>query len=529
MNWRRRALLVARVHVRRRVRRALDRPKRSLLLVSLFLLPVVSLFGPEQFGGGGFAVGADGTVSGDGATARIAAVLPPVFTGVWLFLFLAGAFTVDDRLDDVDGGDLLVLGGGIRPTVLGVSLAEHARRLVLFGIWFVVGAVGVIVAGAGVAALPLGAVGFVLLLVSATTAGHAVGLFARRELLDRGLPVRRTGVALAVGVYLAFVAFVTLPIGVDLPLREVGAALPPAWFADWLLLEYPGAAVRPARLLGSVAFGGGVAVAGFLAKERLAADVWFRDPGPERDAGGGAALDAAGAVGRLVRPVVGPAAAAMTWQVLLRRLRSPTVLAIPVVGFLLVEQELRTGLPAEWYPLAVAGFAALALPAAVALNPLADEDVGLPLVLASGLGGRAFVAGYAAAAALSAWLGTAAALLVAGVLFGVRPVTAAAALAAVVPLTLLSVPVAVAAGTALPRNDAHETAASEGVGFPSKYAIAVYTLVVAVVAAPFAVAAAVAPGTLLALGAAGSLLLGVVAAAVGSRVAASRFESFVLD
>jgi hypothetical protein len=232
MNWRRRALLVARVHVRRRVRRALDRPKRSLLLVSLFLLPVVSLFGPEQFGGGGFAVGADGTVSGDGATARIAAVLPPVFTGVWLFLFLAGAFTVDDRLDDVDGGDLLVLGGGIRPTVLGVSLAEHARRLVLFGIWFVVGAVGVIVAGAGVAALPLGAVGFVLLLVSATTAGHAVGLFARRELLDRGLPVRRTGVALAVGVYLAFVAFVTLPIGVDLPLREVGAALPPAWFAD---------------------------------------------------------------------------------------------------------------------------------------------------------------------------------------------------------------------------------------------------------------------------------------------------------
>jgi hypothetical protein len=219
----------------------------------------------------------------------------------------------------------------------------------------------------------------------------------------------------------------------------------------------------------------------------------------------------------------------MTWQVLLRRLRSPAVLAVPVVGFLLVEHELRTGLPAGWYPLAVAGFAALALPAAVALNPLADEGVGLPLVLASGLGGRAFVAGYAAAAALSAWLGTAAALLAAGVLFGVRPVTAAAALVAVVPLTLVTAPVAVAAGTALPRNDAHETAASEGVGFPSKYAIAVYTLVVAVVAAPFAVAAAFAPGTLLALGAAGSLLLGVVAAAVGSRVAASRFESFVLD
>ena len=527
MSWPRRAVLVARVLVRRRIRRALARPKRSALLVGLFLLPVASLFAPESVGGGGFAVGADGTVSGDGATVRIAEILPPVFSAFWLFFFVVGAFTVDDRLDDVDGGDLLVLGGGVRATVLGVSLAEHARRLVLFGIWFVAGAVGVIVAGAKATSLPLGAVGFVLLLLSATTAGHAVGLFARRALLDRGLPVRTTGLVLAGGSYLAFVAFVVLPIDVDLPLRAVGTALPTAWFADWLLLEYPGATVSPARLLGSIVFGSTVVVAGFLAKERLAADVWVRDPGPDREAGGRTGLTVADAVRRLVRPVGGPAAAALAWQVFLRRLRRPVLLSIPVVGFLVVEHELRRGLPPEWYPLAVAAYAGVTLPAAVALNPLADEGVGLPLVLASGLGGRAFVTGYTAAATLLAWLGTAAAVSVVGVLFGVSASHAATALAAAPLITVATAPVAVAAGTVLPRNDAHETADSEGIGLPSKYAFAVYVVVVALVTAPIVVAAVFASG--LALGGVSSLLLAAAAALVGTWIATRRIEAFVLD
>jgi ABC-2 type transport system permease protein len=528
MSWPR-PLLVARVLLRRRVRRALARPKRSALVGLLFLVPFLSLFAPERFGGGGFAVGENGTVSGDGATVRIAAILPPVFTAIWLLFFLAGAFTVDSRLDEVDGGDLLVLGGGVRATVLGVSLAEHARRLTLFGIWFVVGGLLIVVAGGGITSLPLGAVGFVLLLASASTAGHAVGLSARRALLNRGLPVRLTGVAIAVGGYLAFTAYTILPIGVDLPLRSVAASLPTAWFADWLLLEYPGATVDPARLLGSVVFGGTVAVSGFLAKERLAADVWFRDPGPEVDAGGSGSLGVVDGVRRLVRPLLGPAAAALSWQVVLRRLRSPAALVFPLAGLVVFQHDVRAALPAEFYPLAAAAYFGLTIPPAVALNPLADEGVGLPLVLGSGLGGRAFVAGYSAAAVLLSSVATVATTVVAGLLFGFSPIYAAAALVLVVLIGSVAAPTAVGAGTALPRNDAHETVDSEGVGLPSKFAFGVYLLVVAAAAVPFAAAVVLRGGAVtLALGAVGSLLLGSVAAAVAARDAANRFDGFVL-
>lgn len=528
MSWPR-PLLVTRVLLRRRIRRALDRPKRSALVGLLFLVPFLSLFVPESLGGGGYAVSETGTLSGDGATVRIASILPPVFTVIWLLFFLAGAFTVDSRLDDVDGGNLLVLGGGVRATVLGVALAEHARRLTLFGIWFVVGGLLVVAGGGGITSLPLGAVGFVLLLASASTAGHAVGLFARRELLNRGLPVRLTGVALAVGGYLAFTAYAILPIGVDLPLRSIAASLPTAWFADWLLLESPGATVDPRRLLGSVVFGGSVAVAGFLAKERLAADVWFRDPGPEVDAGGSGSVGVVDGVRRLVRPVLGPTGAALSWQVVLRRLRSPAALVFPVAGVVIFQHDVRAVLPAELYPLAAAAYFGVTIPPAVALNPLADEGGGLPLVLGSGLDGRAFVAGYAAAATVLAVVTTAATTGVAGLLFGVSAVHAAAALVLVVLLAFLTASIAVGAGTALPRNDAHETVDSEGVGLPSKFAFGVYALVVAAAAVPFAAAVVLANGAAtFALGAGGSLLLVGAAAVVAARDAATRFDGFVL-
>jgi len=529
MSWHRRTRLVARVLLRRQVRRALDRPRRTVLMGLLFLLPALSLFGPESLGGGGFAVGDNGTISGEGTTVQVTGILPPLFTALWLLLFLGGAFTVDSRLDDVDGGDLLVLGGGIRATVLGVSLAEHARRLAFFGIWFVAGGLVVVVGGGGLTTLPLGAVGFVLLLASASTAGHAVGLLARRTLLNRGLPVRTTGVALAVGGYLTVSAYMLVPLPIDLPLRSVAASLPTAWFADWLLLESPGTSVDSARLLGSAVFGGSVTVAGFLAKERLAADVWFRDPGAELDSSGSGGVGVVDAVRQVVRPVLGPAAAALSWQVVLRRLRSPGALVFPFVGVVVFQHDVRAGLAAEWYPLAAAAYFGVTVPPAVALNPLADEGVGLPLVLGSGLGGRAFVAGYTAAAVLLSSVVTTATVLVVGLLFGFSTIHAVTAVVGVVLLAVLVGPIAVGAGTALPRNDANETVDSEGVGLPSKFALGLYVLVVAAAAVPFAAAVVFAGGGVtFASGAVTSLLLAGVAAAVAARNAAARFDGFVL-
>jgi hypothetical protein len=528
MSSARRALLVATVLLKRRIRRALDRPLRTGVTLVPFLFPFAVLVAPRGVGGAGFAMGPNGTVSNGEAAIDIAGIMPGVFAGLWLFIFLGGAFAVDDRLDDIDAGDLLVLAGGVRATVLGVTLAGNARRLALFGIWFAVGAVTVVFAGGGVTSLPVGAVGFVLLLASASMSGHAVGLFVRRELLERGYRTQRAGMAMFVVGWLAVVGLEMFG-GVARAAFAVTSSLPPAWFAEWLLLEYPGRATDPGKLLGSAAFGVVVTVAGFAAKERLAADVWFRDPGTD-DGGGQTGFDPVGPVRRVARPLVGPAAAALAWRVVLRRLRSPLLLSLPVVVAFVVEHDVRHALSPAQYPLAAALYAGIALPAAVALNPLADEGVGLPVLLRSELDGRGFVTGYAVAATLFAWVGTALVAVAVAVVYGTDPRLAVAALVVVIPVTLGAASVAVAAGVVFPRTDAHAVTASEGIGLPSKFGFVTYLLTVVGAAVPFGLVGLLgAPTTALLAGAAASaVLLGAVALAA-VRLTARRFDGFVLE
>lgn len=526
---RRPALLVARTLLRRRLRRALDRPRRTALTGGMFLFPLAVLFAPSGYGGAGYAPTTGGSLAGPEGTVMVSDLLPPLFTAGWLLFLAAAAFTVDDSLDDVDAGGLLVLGGGVRATVLGTMLAGHARRLAMFGIWFVAGGVAIVLGGAGVASLPLGAVGFALLLVSATTAGQAVGLFARRELFDRGHDVRRVGLSVVAAVYAAYFA-VTLgvPAAGDVAISLAGR-LPTAWFAEWLLVEYPGRAVRPARLVGSLVAGIAVVALGFRAKVHLAADVWFRRPG-EASGTEHTGADPFRLVRTALRRVVGPAAAALAWQVTLRRLRRPKLFLVPVVLAATFWHDAAAALSAVHYPPAVALFAAVAVPPVVALNPLADEGTALPHLLAGGLSGRSFVAGYAAAAAAFAWVGAAVGFGVVAVTAGLslRPTLAAVAVAAVLPFATAAV--AVAVGCLFPRSEAADLAANEGLGLPNRYAFGSYLAVVGVAAAPLLTGLLVVSDPTVTLATAGlSLVLGFGAAVLAERIAARRFEGFVLD
>ena len=522
-----RSLLVARTLLRRRLRRALTRPKRTALTVLLFVLPLAIAFGPAAFGGAGYGLGPGGTLSNGDNTVAVTTALPPLFSGIWLLFFLGGAFAVDDRLADVDAGSLLVLGGGVRATVLGTTLADHARRVALLSIWFLAGAAIVVAGGGGIASLPLGAVGFGLLVVSASAAGHAVGLFARRELLDRDYDVRATGLSMVGLLYAAYFALAVVAPGGGEAAISLAGRLPTAWFAAWLLLEYPGAAVSPVQLAGSAVFGVTVAAAGFAAKTRLAADVWFRDPGLESDHEEGS--DPARRVRSALRPVVGPAAAALAWQVTLRRLRQPKLLLVPVVLALTFWHEAAAALPTASYPLAVVLFAGVAIPPVVALNPLADEGTALPQLLHGGLSGRAFVTGYALAAAVFAWTGTVFGLAFVTVTAGLSIVPTVTAVLVAVPLPLATAAVAVAAGSVMPHSEAHDIVATERIGLPGRYALFAYALVFGIAAQPVALALFVGASLPFVLAATTLTALLVFGAAVAARrLAARRFDAFVL-
>jgi len=514
------SLSVARTLLRRRTRRALARPKRTALTVVLFLFPVVSLLLPAGAGGVGATIDG-GTVVADGESIGLVPLFEAGFSAFWLLTFVAAVFKAEDDVTALEAGGLLVRAGGVAAAVRGRELAGHARRLALFGIWFVVGVGALAVGGGGLAVLPIGAVGFLLLLLSASTTGRAVGLFVRRILLDRGYSVERAKVVAAAALLAGTIVASSRS---DWLLAAV-RGLPTAWFAEWLLFELTDW-VRPRRLLGSLLLGVGLTVVGSRAHERLAADVWFRNPGNADESG---ASSGPTRLRALVRPVVDGPTGALAWSVTLRRLRSPGYVAAVVLLGLLFWQDATGGFQPTIRPMFAAAYLAAALPAVVALNPLADEGPVLPMLLRSGLSGRGFVAGYALAAAGLA--GVLAAVVTAAVVAftgtaGVPTVVVVVA----TPLLAFEVGcVAVAIGTVVPNADAAGVVDSEGVTFPSSYAIAAYLPAVAVVLAPM-LAATVLVGTPTALlaGTVGSLLLGGVGAAAAVRLAAPRFAEFAL-
>ena len=518
-----RALLIARLLTRRRLRRLRERPVQAVVQVGLLLVAPVLRVLPVGSGSSGRDVGAMLAASGE-PSVDVARLLASAFAGTWLLLAIGGGMQVTTTIDDVDCGSLLVHAAGMHQFLLGRTIADESRRIVLFSIWVLVG-IGSVALGAGAPiALLLGLVGFSLLTVSASMAGRAVGLLVYRTASDRGwnwsLP--STAAPALIGGLAA--------LGFQFPETAIRLlSLPPlGWFAAPLFVRLPGVEADPIGIVGGLAVGIVASGGGYLAFERLARDVWFREHAlPETDS------EKPSGVGPRLRAVlerrVDPPIAAIGWRTVVRRLRAPLPFIITgAIGVILLIHAVEHGLPDETAAygavyLAVAGAAVLAL------NPLADEGPVLALILTSPLSGTQLARGYAVGA-LSIAVPTSLLLALGTAAVGNSVPLTVASLAVVGPLTAGATGCALAAGVLVPRYEAANVLSSESFGLPGKYATVGFLLTQLAVAAPFVLAVEFGRTLpVLAGGTAGTVALALSMGLIAGRYAANRLDGYRLS
>jgi len=516
------ALLIARLLTRRRLRRLRERPMQAVVQVGLLLVAPVLLVLPLGPGPSGPDIGAMLAASGE-PSVDVARLLASTFSGMWLLLAIGGGMQVTTAIDDVDCGSLLVHAAGMHQFLLGRTIADESRRIVLFSIWVLVG-IGSVALGAGApVSLLLGLVGFSLLTVSASMVGRAVGLLVYRTTSNRGwnwsLP--STAAPALIGGLAA--------LGFQFPETASRVlSLPPlGWFAAPLFVRLPGVEADPTAIVGGLVVGVVASGGGYLAFERLARDVWFREHAlPETDS------EESNGIGPRLRSTLGrlaaPPTAAIGWRTVVRRLRAPLPFIIAgAVGLLLLIHAVEHGVPDETAAygavyLAVAGAGVLSL------NPLADEGPALPLVLTSPLSGAQFVRGHAIGT-LSIVVPTSLLLAVGTAVIGNSVSLTVAALVVVGPLTVGATGCALVAGTLVPRYEAASVLSSESFGLPGKYATAGFLLTQLVVAAPFALAVEFGRTPLvLAGGTAGTVVLALSVGLFGGWYAANRLDGYRL-
>lgn len=527
----RRATLVAGVGLRRAVRRALARPKRTAFLLLLFggvWLNV--LFGsgppapaPSPSAGAGTVSGTtagsalSGTaVDGFGELARgLAAIGWVVAVG----LATVGATT---RLSDVDGGSLVVPAAGVRATFLGTLVAEHARRFALIGLFVLLTLGSVAFGGGGVESLPTGGIAVLCIFVTAELLGHVLAL---GWMLSTGGDVLGPGVrllgggAILLGCTLAVVRLETV--------IALFAATPLAWYGELFLLGTPVAANETHAAVALI--GSGLAVPPlYLLAERLARRVWFLDSSSEPSSGASGSTLA----DLLLAPVTSQQSRAVARRVWLQTIRRPKTLVFVGIPFLFAGTVVASGDYPPSFPVLLGLYGAWAAGIGTSLNPLSTEGSGLPLLLSSPAAGASVVRGYVVASVTVAVPAVTAVVLVSSPLAGFGPTLTLAGVVAGVGLVLGSAPVSVAIGVGIPRIEQLDVAGDEGPLAPSKFALAAHSVVVVLLSLPalagVALAARFGVAALL-LGVGSSVAVASLAGAAGYRYAASRFGSLTLD
>ncbi|MEZ3145285.1 hypothetical protein [Halobaculum sp. MBLA0143] len=510
------AVLVARTNVRRALRRALARPRRTGLLVVFVVGSWASLLldgsgGPP--GPGGFDTLSDAVAFGTYAQGGAAVA--------WLGAVVLSAVGATTRLADVDGASLVVPAAGVRATFLGTLAAEHARRFAFVGLLAAATVVSVAVRGGGVASLPTGGVAALCVFVTAELVGHVLALTwvetTGGDVFSPGVRLLAAGAALMGATLLALRLDTVVTLLAETPL---------GWYGDLFLLGTP-ASGRPAfaaaALLGSVA----VAPPLYLWAERLARRTWFRDP-PAPGAGGsrGAAV-----ADTILTPFADERSRAVARRVWLQTVRRPKTLVFLGIPLLFAGTVLVSGDYPPAFPVVLGLYGAWAAGVGTTLNPLSSEGAGLPLLLASPLAGGGVVRGYVLAAASVAVPAVAGTVLVAGPLAGFGPGVTLAGVVAGVGLTVGTAPLSVAIGVGVPRLRGLGPADAEGPLTPSKTALAVHSVAVVALSLPsvagVALAARFGPAALW-LGVGATVALAALGGAVGYRYAAARFGSLTL-
>jgi hypothetical protein len=476
------ATLVARTELRRTWRSLADTDRRALKAAALGVLALFYV--------GGAVVAA--YVYGETLSNPEFGLGTTVARAAALVVVVAAATTALQRtVKDIgrpDGASVVLTAATHKATVVGLAAAELGRYLAVAAPVFAGIALGFAVATGSAFA----AVFIVTALALAVAVGVAVGYVA-------GLAAAVVGTRAAFVARhrsaLGLLAAVSFPVGYAVVwagdprrtlaiLDAIGRWLPVAWLGDAALAPVADGGLRA---LAGVLAAAGVVAACVPAGSRLAATLWFAtspwDAGHEPTTDtrlGAAAVPLADRLPRTSRRVA--------VKSLLRAVRSPFTVQYAVVPAFFLFGELvpmlQTGRVPERLPAEVALAGAVSTGAAFTLNPIGNEDHVLPVTLTSGVDGRAFVAGLAAAELLVGAPATAAAVVVAGALSPLGwPATLALATASVA-LCVAATGVAARFGARYPNHDPTTMGRGRATVVPSPWAFLGYVVAMVVVCAP---------------------------------------------
>lgn len=319
------------------------------------------------------------------------------------------------------------------------------------------------------------------------------------------------------------------------PVLDAAGGSPAAWAGDLALLSLEVGA-NPLQAIAALLGGGLVGVLGLVASIRTAEALWYTDP---IETGGGT-IGSVQATG--LSALLGREAAWVTMKSWLRARRAPLKVVYVVYPVVLliepVQSSLQAGAVAISLPAVVAVYGAWATGAAFGLNPLGDEGAVLPITVLSGVRGRAVVRGL-----MTAGLVPGLPLTVAGTgaLAWASPLSLVEAIGMTVgaaALCLAATGIGVGVGMAFPRFDAASLTRSRSVVVPSTWAFLTYTVIVTVLATPATVLqvpaarrwiegqAGVGPAAVQLAGLGVALVLVGLAALLGTRFGASRFDEY---
>lgn len=480
-----------------------------------------------------------GTTVAAGQTPR-----PVKRAGLLSAALFVGTVAFSTYLTAVQYGDSNILEGLLtsvpyQDVALGLLIATFAQIGIVF-LFPLIGAALAFGLGAGDPVSAVLSVAAVLVVfLPAYTVGFGAGLTVKHLFGQSPLLVRyRT--PMGVSAFLGYLALlVTGSIDrVFQPVLDIAGNSPVAWAGDLALLSL-GVGASPvqasAALLGGMLLG----ALGLLATVWGGEALWYTDP---VETGGGRI----GSVQvRGLSALMGREAAWVTMKSWLRARRAPLkVIYVVYPAVVLIEpvqSSLEAGSVAISLPALVAVYGAWMTGAAFGLNPLGDEGAVLPITVLTGVRGRVVVRGLMAAGLVPGLPVTVAVTAALAWASPLDPVAAVGMTVGAAALCVAATGIGVGVGTAFPRYDAASLTRSRSVVVPSTWAFLSYTVIVTVLAAPATVLqvpavhrriediAGVGTGTVQLSGLAVALVLVTLAALLGTRFGARRFDEYRLD
>jgi hypothetical protein len=531
----RKSLRIARVETVRHYRRQREHSWRSFCELFLVVFAALVVIGRLPFRGGVLYPGpgayqyAAALAAGERSTAVAAA---RGFAGV-LFVLVAlivMLWTAKGRgwSERADG---LLTTVPVRTVVVGDVGAKAIKALRFLSLAICGGAVA-FAAGSGRPVAALGvAVGGVALVVTAVAAGYVGGLaglvafrrsaFVRRHRLLVGSPL----VALYFGLFVG-----------SRRAGEVLGALPIGWYADLALAPAGGG---DPRLAGAALVGTPFALGGlWLVAVALARRAWIVDPPRETTSTGTTDAPAGGVGDRLLaatceRPT--RAVARAVWRRVFREPQALLYVMLPIALLFSVGYQLARAIP-DALPALVAIYGGGAVGAGATLNPLGNEGRGLLAALTTPGSAPHLVRGYLASAALPGGVAVTAATVAVAAMTTGSPLVLLGAGAFAGALTVCLVTTSIGIGTALPEFDAIRPSENAGLTAPHVYAVIVYSIAITAVSGPVlgglylagAGGTGYPNGAVIAGGAAGTLAMAAVTAALAYRYAVGCLEGYLI-